>query len=128
MKRLIRKKQRSTIAFRSIVDLDCFYLDSGDVIGIASRTVNNKPWFQVYQEGLYNISSFYDGPDYESALRMYKDLSTSFKGVGFTENLSKSLPQVKSEIEEMLVEKKEDDYNFQKLKKNPLFLGVNDFE
>lgn len=125
MKRLIKKSKRiNKTASVSFVDFDCFYLNSGAVIGFGSRIVNNKPWFQVYQEDTYATSSFYDGPDYEKAMRTYQDLLTAFKGISRSENFSNRMPKIKSEIEQMLVEKKEDDYNFQKLKKNPLFLGI----
>lgn len=89
MKRLVKKKMNKTAALFSNFngDLDSFVLPSGDVICFCYRLINNgtTPMFQVYQEGLYNISSFYDGPDYDKAERMYKDLLTAFEGIKTTE-------------------------------------------
>ena len=50
MKRLIKKNRVKTAALKYTYDLDSFVLESGDVIAFACRVVNNKPWFQVYQE------------------------------------------------------------------------------
>lgn len=108
-------------------DFDSFTTPSGDIIAISCRLVNNGPWYQVYQEGLYNISSFYDGPEYSTAHQMYTDLLTAFKGVNSTEKYNKSLNKVKDNIESLIDEEKNDTYNFQRLKSDPLFLGVNNF-
>ena len=128
MKRLVRKhKQLSKTAGMVGMNFDFFVLKSGDVIGIGSRVVNNKPWYQVYQEGEYCTSSFYDGDDYDKAMRVYKDLLTAFKGVGSSEQFGRSEVKIKEQIDKMVEDKKNDDYNFQRLKNDMLFLGVNLF-
>ena len=106
-------------------DFDSFSLQSGDIIAFGCRLVNNKPWYQVYQEGLYNTSSYYDGPNYDKALRIYKDLMTAFNGIDTTENFVCSESKIKNTIESLITEDKEDKYTFQMLKSDPLFLGVN---
>lgn len=126
MKRLV-KKQLTKTASAIGTNFDFFVLKSGDIIGIGSRVVNNKPWYQVYQEGTYSTSSFYDGPDYDTAMRMYKDLLTAFQGISSSEQFGKSETKIKEQIDNMIDEKRNDDYNFQKLKSDPLFLGVNTF-
>lgn len=126
MKRLVRKRITKTANYIS-TNFDYFILESGDMIAIGCRMVNNKPWYQVYQEGEYCTSSYYDGDDYNRALRMYKDLLLAFKGVDSTEKFSKSQSKIQQEIDNLIDEKKSDDYNFQKLKSNPLFLGVGEF-
>lgn len=122
-------KQRRKVKTANYIsnDFDSFFLDSGDMIAIGNRLVNNKPWYQVYQEGLYNTSSYYDGPDYDRASQIYKDLLTAFKGVKNTEKYVGLEVKIKKDIESLINEKKNDDYNFQRLKSDPLFLGVNDF-
>lgn len=127
MKRLIRKSNTTKTASYMGSDFDSFVLDSGDMIAIGTRLINNKPWYQVYQEGLYHTSSYYDGPDYEKASQVYKDLLTAFKGIKNTEKYVKSEAKIKDDIESLINEKQKDDYNFQRLKRDPLFLGVNDF-
>ena len=127
MKRLIKKKTITKVANYISTNFDYFVLDSGDIIAIGCRLVNNKPWYQVYQEGQYSTSSYYDGDNYEKALRVYKDLLLAFKGVSNSENFLNSETKIKEQIDNLINEKKDDDYNFQKLKSNPLFLGVSDF-
>lgn len=130
MKRLIRKNQRTKCAsFNNTIkytcDIDSFDLDSGDIIALSCRVVNNKPWFQVYQEGLYNTSSYYDGDDYDRAAQMYADLLSAFKGVTRVEAFTKKNNQVKSEIEKLVGQYIDDSYNYETLKKSPLFLGMH---
>lgn len=127
MGRLIKKGSMKKTASSSTY-FDFFTLDSGDIIALGCRLVNNKPWYQVYQESDYTTSSFYDGPEYEKALRMYKDLLTAFKGVKSNEQFSKSETVIKKQIDSLIEEDENERYNFQKLKSNPLFLGVNDYE
>lgn len=130
MKRLIRKNQRIKCAsFNNTIkytcDIDSFDLDSGDIIALSCRVVNNKPWFQVYQEGLYNTSSYYDGDDYDRAAQMYADLLSAFKGVTRVEAFTKKNNQVKSEIEKLVGQYIDNSYNYETLKKSPLFLGMH---
>ena len=123
--RLKKNNKRLITASTISNDFDSFVLKSGDIIGFGCRIVNNKPWFQVYQEGLYNISSYYDGPDYNTALRTYKDLMTTFNGVNSTEGFSNSESKVKDAIDSLMIEDKQNKFTFQQLKSDPLFLGVN---
>ncbi len=129
MKRLIRKNKREKCASGNTIkytcDLDSFNLDSGDIIALSCRVVNNKPWFQVYQEGLYNTSSYYDGDNYDRASQMYSDLLSAFKGITTAETFSKKNIQIKSEIEKLIGQHIEDGYNYETLKKSPLFLGMH---
>jgi hypothetical protein len=104
-------------------DFDSFVLGSGDIIAIGARLVNNKPWYQVYQEGLYNTSSYYDGANYDRALQMYKDLLTAFKGVGKTENFTGSEAKIRESIDSLIDEKKSDEYKFLQPKSRTSFLG-----
>ena len=105
MKRLIRKNRIKTAALKYTYDLDSFVLDSGDTIALSCRIVNNKPWFQVYQEGLYNTSSYYDGNDYERASRMYADLMSAFIGIFAVENFIKKVNvQIKSDMDKLMNE------------------------
>ena len=97
--RLKKNNERKIIASSISNDFDSFVLNSGDIIGFGCRIVNNKPWYQVYQEGIFNVSSYYDGPDYDKALRTYKDLMTAFNGVNSTEYFSKSESKIKDIIE-----------------------------
>lgn len=127
MKHLIRKNKFIKTASYISNNFDYFVLDSGDLIAIGCRLVNNKPWYQVYQEGQYSTSSYYDGNDYDKAVRIYKDLLTAFKGVSRSESFLRSEVKIKEQIDNLINEKETDDYNFQRLKSNPLFLGVNDF-
>lgn len=127
MKRLLRKKKIKKTAMFIGDNFDHFCLDSGDVISIGFRIVNNKPWYQVIHESEYVTSSYYDGSDYDKALRIYKDLLLAFKGVSKTEYFLNSETKIRNQIKDSLEKKQEDDYNFQRLKSNPLFLGVNDF-
>ncbi len=125
MKRLIRKNRIKTAALKYTYDLDSFVLDSGDTIALSCRIVNNKPWFQVYQEGLYNTSSYYDGNDYERASRMYADLMSAFIGIFAVENFIKKVNvQIKSDMDKLMNEYIDDSYNYETLKKAPLSLGM----
>ena len=94
MKRLIRKnKLNKKASLFSNFDgtLDSFSLPSGDTISINYRMINNNtlPMFQVCQEGLYNVASFYDGSDYDKAERIYKDLLMAFNGIKQVEKFNK---------------------------------------
>ena len=77
--------------------------------------------FQVYQEGLYNISSFYDGPDYEKAERMYKDLLTAFEGIRTTEKFDNY--RIRDEID--YLKKKDDKDSEYRLKVKEMLYGID---
>lgn len=123
MKRLIKNKKMKKIA--SFSDrIESFYLPSGDVIGFDYRIVNNKPRYQVYQEGLYNISSFIDTDDYDDAARMYKDLLAAFNGIKDCENFSIYEKELKSEIQEKLENSFYNNTNVKALQMDSRFLGM----
>lgn len=101
-------------------------LNSGDVIGISVRTVNWKPWYQVYIEYDSGSSSFYDGPDSNRAFHMYKDLLLAFKGVRAAEEFVRQMPKFEKQLEMFMVSPKKqgiDDYYHNLLLKRPSFLG-----
>jgi len=125
MKRLIRKTVKT--ASNNSIDLDCFVLSSGSRIAISTRLVNNKPWYQVYKEDAFSSSSFYDGDNYERALRYYKDLMTAFNGVQETESFDLYSPKIKQQVDNMIKDKQSNSYNDMLVKRDNLFLGVNDF-
>ena len=120
MKRLIRNIKLNKTANFSKNKIETFTLPSGDIIGFDYRMVNNKPRYQVYQEGLYNISSFIDTDDYDEAARMYKDLMTAFNGIKETESFNKYEQQIKSEIQEKI----EHNLSNQQIKFDERFLGM----
>jgi hypothetical protein len=108
------------------MDVHNIILKSGDVVGISVRTVNWKPWFQVYLEyGAGEASSFYDGPDKDKAFRMYMDILTAFKGVSEAEKFKKSIPQYDDMIEKSFAHPTREYHNL--IMKSPKFLGINDF-
>lgn len=108
-------------------DLDSFGLSSGSRIALSTRLINNKPWYNVYKQDSFSSFSFYDGQDYEEALRFYKDLLTAFYGVEYTESFDDRAPELKNTIDNMVIEKENNSYNDMIIKRDSLFLGVNDF-
>lgn len=112
----------------NMMNLEDEMLPSGDIIGIAVRTVNWQPWFQVYLEYGQGSSSFYDGPDASRAFSMYRDLLLAFKGVKAAENFKKALPKYQKQLEMFVVSPKSqnlNDYYHNLLLKKPSFLGYN---
>ena len=129
MKRLIRKnKLNKKASLFSNFDgtLDSFSLPSGDTISINYRIINNNtlPMFQVCQEGLYNVASFYDGSDYDKAERMYKDLLMAFNGVKEVEQFDRF--KLKEEFESYRKENSTDS-NY-KLKLKQMLYGMDGTE
>lgn len=112
----------------NMMNLEDEMLPSGDIIGIAVRTVNWQPWFQVYLEYGQGSSSFYDGPDVSRAFSMYRDLLLAFKGVQAAENFKKALPKYEQQLERFLITPKSqqlNDYYHNLSVKKPSFLGYN---
>lgn len=111
------------------ITLDSIVLKSGDLISFEAKVISNKPWFQIIHDSPFNTSSYYDGPDFERACEIYQELLLAFKGATRAEQLTRMISPFKEKIERMMNEKikfsNEDLYN--RLKINPLFLGVNDF-
>ncbi|AEO93280.1 gp9 [Bacillus phage G] len=110
----------------AMYDIETEILNSGDAIGISARTVNWKPWFQVYIEYGTGTSSFYDGPDADRAFGVYKDLLLAFKGVKAAENFAKNISKYEKQLEMFTNSpgnKGLDNYYHNLLLKRPSFLG-----
>ena len=109
-------------------NVDSEMLNSGDVIGISSRSVNNKPWFQVYLDYGSSISSFYDGDSSEKAYQFYIELLLAFKGVKKAEQFKKNIPLFDKQIEKSFKNYSVsgfDDYYHNLTMKKPSFLGYS---
>lgn len=121
------KAELMTKTASAIIELDNDILPSGDVIGLSARIVNWKPWYQVYHEyDVGNSSSFYDGPNSESAYKMYLDLLIAFKGISRAEKFSKQIPLCNKQIEQFIGNPKNkgnNDYYHNIVLKKPSFLG-----
>ena len=106
--------------------IDSIITKSGDTITFYITILNNKPWYKIIQDSQYNSSSFYDGDSMERAKQIYCDLLLVFNGIKSMENFSrKDLTNEVNKICEQNNNKKE--FNFFELKRDPLFLGINDF-
>ena len=46
------------IANSESIVLDSMALNSGDLITLECKLLNNKPWYNIYQESQFNKSSF----------------------------------------------------------------------
>jgi hypothetical protein len=130
LKSRLRKNNLMTKKANSVfINLDSIALKSGDVIEFEVKIVANRPWFQINHESPFNVSSYYDGPDFERACEMYGELLLAFKGVRKAEELKTLKVDFERKIERL---KKEKDYyayqdHYQALKRKPLFLGMDDF-
>lgn len=95
MKRLIKTANRNYL-------IDSIITKSGIIIGLSVRSVNNKPWYQIYQDpdGI-NISSLYDGNDINIALRKYKDVILAFKGINELDKFISKEADIKNRVEEL---------------------------
>lgn len=107
--------------------LHSIYLNSGDIINFESKILSNQQWFSITQQSVYSSSSYYDGPDYNRALEIYKDIILAFKGVKKAELLEKELPNMDNVFKLLKEEKRKHIDLYQSLKRNPLFLGITDF-
>ena len=104
---------------------DSFMLKSGDMVSISTSMINKKPWFQVTHDSDYNVSSYYDGDNKETAVGYYVELLMAFKGVSAAEGFNKTkLPLLNILTEKMT---SVTDTNVKPLKQQPLFLGLNPF-
>jgi hypothetical protein len=125
--RKINNKIKMSKTASTHMHISSFILKSGDVIGISARTVNWKPWYQVfleYDQGA--ASSFYDGPDQSKAFQYYMDLLTAFKGVSEAEAFRKHIPQYQHKL--IHLERKPQDQEYHNLlMRTPKFLGVSDW-
>lgn len=107
--------------------IDSFITKSGDVVTFYITIVNNKPWFRIIQDSKFTSSSYYDGDDIERAKQLYCDLLLVFKGIKAMENFSKR--DLSNDINTITIknDNNKKDLTYQQLKRDPLFLGINDF-
>lgn len=117
------------IANSESIVLDSMALNSGDLITLECKLLNNKPWYNIYQESQFNKSSFYDGNDFDRCMELYSELTLAFKGLKRYEEVSKRksefLKKTNALGEYRNLYNKNDMYF--SLKSNPLFLGISDF-
>ena len=117
------------MANNSSVVLDSIALKSGDLITLECKLLNNKPWYNIYQESMFNKSSFYDGNDFDRCMELYAELNLAFKGLKRSEEIMKRkgefLKKTTNMQETRNLYNKNDMYF--SLKSNPLFLGMSDF-
>ena len=104
--------------------VDSIVLNSGDYIEFNIVTINNSPWYEINHHSLFNISSYYQGNDFERAFNFYKEILLAFKGVRTCEEFSKRKDEILKYIETEYNNKSNDDVS---LKIKSLFLGMNDF-
>lgn len=117
-------------ANNNTIIMDSMFLNSGDVITLECKLLNNKPWYNIIQESPFNKSSFYDGNNFDRCLQLYSELNLAFKGVKKSEEIIKRKSEFEKKIESL-----KNDYNnlynksdmYFSLKSNPLFLGMSDF-
>jgi hypothetical protein len=106
--------------------VDSLITKCGDVITFYITIVNNKPWFRIVQDSQYTSSSYYDGDSLERAKQIYCDLLLVFQGIKSMENFSKK--DLTNEVNKVCQENNNKrEFNFNELKRDPLFLGINDF-
>lgn len=127
LKKLEEKETNKIKTASAMMDFHSEILNSGDAIGIAVRTVNWKPWYQVYIEYGSGASSFYDGPDSNKAFSMYRDLLLAFKGVKAAEFFVKQIPKFEKQLQ-MLVDSPtskgmDNNYYHNLIERRPSFLG-----
>ena len=130
MNRLIRKdmKQLKKTASYSI-NLHRILLDSGDMIEFEARIIANQVWYTIVQEHQFCSSSFYNGNDFDKAMKMYIEIVTAFKGIAMAEDVSKRKSDFLNKANQLVSEEKEYKSMEQHtiIHRRPLFLGNNDF-
>lgn len=111
------------------VSLHSIVLKSGDYIEFQTKIIANRPWYTITQESNFNASSYYDGPDFDTAFDFYLEIVLAFKGVAIAEQVKKLRPEFERKSNQLIEEKDANKFDdmYQSLKRNPLFLGVNDF-
>jgi hypothetical protein len=109
------------------MNVNTFSLPSGDLIGISCREVNNTTWYQVFQQGQFQTSSFYDGPDKQTAIDMYGELLLAFRGIRSAEEFRKNINIFDRNVSGLIKEYEKKELNYQTLKKDPLFLGISEY-
>lgn len=104
--------------------VDSIVLNSGDYIEFNIVTINNSPWYEINHHSSFNISSYYQGNDFERAFNFYKEILLAFKGVKACEEFSKRKDEILKQIEMEYKNNKTENVG---LKMKSLFLGMNDF-
>ena len=129
MKSRLKKNHGLNKTASYYTNLHSILLKSGDTITFQTKILANKPWYMIVQDSNYDISSYYDGPDFDRAFRMYVDIIMAFKGIKAAEDVNKLFDDFKKKSQLLLDEKKVYYYKdmYPTLKRNPLFLGGNDF-
>ena len=117
--RLRRNKTASLSVFLDSFSTKCGFID------LSARLVNNKPYYSITNQIDFDYVSYYDGPDFETAFDLFLDMAIAFKGVPYSEKLSKKKDSLRISAEKMIIEYARIDESY--LKKKPLFLGLNDF-
>ena len=117
------------IANSESIVLDSITLKSGDLITLECKLLNNKPWYNIFQESMFNKSSFYDGNNFDRCMDIYAELNLAFKGLKKYEEISKRKSEFLKKAEALgeyrnLYNKNDMYYS---LKSNPLFLGMSAF-
>lgn len=109
--------------------LDTIITPSGDCIYFNIRICSNRPWYELYQEGQFHRSSYYDGEDFERAFNLYKEILLAFKGAGMAENANKMKDTFKRKADKLMDMDRSQRSNsmYDALKRQPLFLGINNF-
>ncbi len=109
--------------------LDSITLKSGDLITLECKLLNNKPWYNIYQESRFNKSSFYDGDNFDRCMELYSELNLAFKGLKRYEEVSKRKKEFLNKTNRLSECKNLYNKNnmYFSLKSNPLFLGISDF-
>lgn len=125
MSRLRRiKKKVITKTASNMLILDSTILKSGDTIGISARIVNWKAWYNVYLEyDAGSSSSFYDGEDFDKAIKMYTEMLIAFKGVSVAEEFSRSRNILEKKVNQLVGMKETTYHNL--ILKSPKFLGFD---
>ena len=119
----ILKSRLKKVASGGWKSVDSFLLKSGDMISFNVSYISNRPWFQISHESDFNISSYYDGSDYNRAIEYYVELLIAFKGVKAAETFRKKSGTFKTLIDQFVTRETIP----QGLKSQPLFLGINNF-
>lgn len=125
----LRRNNGLTKTAAYYMSLHSIILKSGDYIDFQAKIMANRLWYTIIQDSNYNASSFYDGPDFEKAFEFYIEIVLAFKGVAIAEQVKKLRPDFERKANRLIAEKESHRYDemYQALKRNPLFLGVNDF-
>ncbi len=110
--------------------LDNIVLNSGDLISFEARILNSKPYYLINHESNFSTSSYYSGFEFKRACSMYEEILLAFKGVKKAEQMKNMVPLFENRVEKLMLDanriKKTDMYD--KLRTNPLFLGITYFK